>query len=87
MQTAGNPSQNLQYDLISTIYHAHKSASSVQQYIADATSAGNDQAAQFFQMVAQEDQQRAQRAQDLLTQLGNTSSGTSTGSGSSGTTH
>lgn len=72
-QTVGDSSQNLRYDLISTIYHAHKSASSIQQYIQDATQAGNDEVAQFFQMVAQEDQQRAQRAQDLLGQLGGAS--------------
>ena len=70
-------SQNLQYDLISTLYHACKSNTAIQQYISDANTAGNGEAAQFFQMVAQQDQQRAQRAQELLNQL--TSSG--------GTTH
>jgi len=80
-QTTGDTSQNLQYDLISTIYHAHKSASSIQQYIQDATQAGNNEVAQFFQMVAQEDRQRALRARDLLNQLGG-----AMGSGA-GTTH
>jgi rubrerythrin len=77
-QTAGDSSQNLRYDLISTIYHAHKSASSIQKYIQDATQAGNNEVAQFFQMVAQEDQQRAQRAQDLLGQLGGASGSATT---------
>ncbi len=69
--------QNLQYDLVSTLYHACKSSKAIDQYIRDASQAGNNEAAQFFQMVAQQDQQRAQRAQELLNQI----------SGASGTTH
>jgi rubrerythrin len=75
---ANDPLQNLQYDLVSTLYHACKSSKAIDQYIRDASQAGNNEAAQFFQMVAQQDQQRAQRAQELLNQL-------SGGSGS--TTH
>lgn len=63
------PLQNLQYDLVSTLYHACKSSRAIDQYIRDASQAGNNEAAQFFQMVAQQDQQRAQRAQELLNQL------------------
>ena len=74
---ANDPLQNLQYDLVSTLYHACKSSKAIDQYIRDASQAGNNEAAQFFQMVAQQDQQRAQRAQELLNQL----------SGASGTTH
>lgn len=77
--TGGSASENLRYDLISTIYHAHKSASSIQQYIQDANQAGNSEAARFFQSLANEDQQRAQRAQNLLTRLGGSSSSTSSG--------
>lgn len=72
-----DPLQNLQYDLVSTLYHACKSSQAIDQYIRDASLAGNNEAAQFFQMVSQQDQQRAQRAQELLSQLG----------GASGTTH
>ncbi len=74
---ATDPLQNLQYDLVSTLYHACKSSKAIDQYIRDASQAGNNEAAQFFQMVAQQDQQRSQRAQELLNQL----------SGASGTTH
>jgi rubrerythrin len=74
---ATDPLQNLQYDLVSTLYHACKSSQAIDQYIRDASQAGNNEAAQFFQMVSQQDQQRAQRAQELLSQLG----------GASGTTH
>jgi len=82
-QTAGSPADNLRYDLISTIYHAHKSASSIDQYIQDANQAGNNEAAQFFQSLAQDDLQRAQRAQELLSRLGSASSSASSG----GATH
>ena len=74
---ASDPLQNLQYDLVSTLYHACKSSKAIDQYIRDASQAGNNEVAQFFQMVSQQDQQRAQRAQELLSQLG----------GASGTTH
>lgn len=90
-QTAGGPADNLRYDLISTIYHAHKSASSIDQYIQDANQAGNNEATQFFQQLAQDDLQRAQRAQELLSRLGSSSSGSSSGSSGSsssgGATH
>jgi rubrerythrin len=66
---ATDPLQNLQYDLVSTLYHACKSSKAIDQYIRDASQAGNNEAAQFFQMVAQQDQQRAQRAQELLNQI------------------
>lgn len=72
-----DPLQDLQYDLVSTLYHACKSSKAIDQYIRDANQAGNNEAVQFFQMVAQQDQQRAQRAQELLNQI----------SGASGTTH
>lgn len=77
-QTAGSAADNLRYDLISTIYHAHKSASSIDQYIQDANQAGNNEAAQFFQQLAQDDLQRAQRAQELLNQLSSTSGSSTT---------
>lgn len=70
-----DPSQNLRYDLVSTLYHACQSNASIQQYIQDAKKLGNNDAAQFFQMVAQQDQQRAQQAQQLLFQLSGSSSG------------
>jgi rubrerythrin len=73
---ANDPLQNLQYDLVSTLYHACKSSKAIDQYIRDASQAGNNEAAQFFQMVAQQDQQRAQRAQELLNQLSGASGST-----------
>lgn len=71
-------SQNLRYDLVSTLYHACESNAAIQQYIQDAKQMGNNDAVQFFQMVAQQDQQRAQQAQQLLFQLGSSSGGGST---------
>lgn len=70
-----DPSQNLRYDLVSTLYHACESNAAIQQYIQDAKQMGNNDAAQFFQMVAQQDQQRAEQAQQLLFKLSNSSRG------------
>ena len=64
--------------MVSTLYHACKSSKAIDQYIRDASQAGNNEAAQFFQMVAQQDQQRAQRAQELLNQLSGGSGSTTT---------
>ena len=70
-----DPSQNLRYDLVSVLYHACESNAAIQQYIQDAKQMGNNDAAQFFQMVAQQDQQRAEQAQQLLFKLSNSSRG------------
>lgn len=81
MSTQGqitDSSKNLQYDLISTLYHACKSNTAIEQYVRDAQQLGNNEAEQFFQMVAQQDQQRAQRAQELLNQLGSAPGSTTT---------
>ena len=68
-----DPSQNLRYDLVSVLYHACESNATIQQYIQDAKQQGNNDAVKFFQTVAQQDQQRAEQAQQLLFQLGSSS--------------
>lgn len=68
-----DPSQNLRYDLVSVLYHACESNATIQQYIQDAKQQGNNDAIKFFQTVAQQDQQRAEQAQQLLFQLGSSS--------------
>ena len=55
------------YDLVSVLYHALEGGQTYEKYIQDAGS--NQELAQFFRQCQQEDQQRAQRAQQLLTQL------------------
>lgn len=57
---------NETYDLVSILYHALKSGSTSQQYIQDAQQAGDNDLVQFFQQCQQEDRQRVQQAQQLM---------------------
>ena len=57
---------NPEYNLISVLYHALQGADLYQKYASDA---GSDQdLATFFREVQQQEQQRAQRAKQLLAQ-------------------
>jgi hypothetical protein len=57
---------NPEYNLISVLYHALQGADLYQKYASDA---GSDQdLANFFREVQQQEQQRAQRAKQLLAQ-------------------
>jgi hypothetical protein len=70
MQTGqGNTGvQNTQYDLVSVMYHALQGGQTYSQYISDAQQSGDQELAQFFQQMQQEDEHRAQRAMQLLLQ-------------------
>jgi len=57
---------NQYYDLVSIMYHALKGATTYDKYIRDAEQRGDNELAQFFRQVQQEDRQRAQQAQQLL---------------------
>ena len=54
------------YNLISIVYHSLQGAETYEQYIRDAEQSGNQDLAQFFRDVQQEDQRRAQRGRELL---------------------
>ena len=54
------------YNLISILYHALQGAETYEQYIRDAQQRGNNDLAQFFQEVQQQDARRAQRGRELL---------------------
>ncbi len=57
---------NPEYNLISVLYHALQGADLYQKYASDA---GSDQdLANFFREVQQQEQQRAERAKQLLAQ-------------------
>ncbi len=60
---------NAYYDLVSVLYHALEASQTYASYIQDAQQAGNQNLVQFFQQVQQEDNSRAQQAQQLLSQL------------------
>jgi rubrerythrin len=59
---------NVQYDLVSVMYHALQGAQTNETYSRDAEQEGDQEAAQFFREVKQEDQKRAERGKQLFTQ-------------------
>jgi hypothetical protein len=64
----GTSADDAQFDLVSVLYHALEGGSTYQKYIQDAEQQGDQDLAQFFRDVQQEEQQRAGRAQQLLAQ-------------------
>jgi len=60
---------NVLYDLTSVLYHTLEASQTYAAYIQDAQQSGNQQLVQFFQQVQQQDNQRAQYAQQLLSQI------------------
>jgi len=54
------------YDVISVLYHALQAAETVQQYIADAKQAKDDELLSFFEETAEEYKARAAQAKELL---------------------
>lgn len=64
--TGNTGTQDVTYNLVSVLYHALKAAETYDQYIEDAEQGGDQDVAQFFRQVKQEDAQRADRAKQLL---------------------
>jgi rubrerythrin len=54
------------YNLVSILYHALQGAETYDTYISDAESAGDQEFAQFFREVQEEERRRAARAKELL---------------------
>jgi rubrerythrin len=54
------------YNLVSILYHALQGAETYDTYISDAEGAGDQEIAQFFRQVQEEERQRAARAKELL---------------------
>ena len=63
-RATGTP--NTIYDLASVLFHALEGGASYDQYIRDAEEAGDDELADFFRRVRDEDSMRADEAQLLL---------------------
>ena len=57
---------NARYNLVSALYHALEGGATYDQYIQDAENEGDQELADFFRQVQQEDSNRAQRAKSLL---------------------
>jgi hypothetical protein len=60
------------FDLISVQYHSLKAGHDYGQYVRDAENAGQDEIAEFFKQVMQQDSDRAQQCHKFLAQLGGT---------------
>jgi alpha-D-ribose 1-methylphosphonate 5-triphosphate diphosphatase PhnM len=60
---------NQYYDLVSVLYHTLLSAQTLADYIQDAQQAGNQELAQFFQEIKQQQDQWAEQAKQLLAKL------------------
>lgn len=54
------------YNLVSILYHALQGAETYDQYIEDANGQGDNELAQFFGDVKEEEKRRADRAKKLL---------------------
>jgi bacterioferritin (cytochrome b1) len=70
MATGETGFDDVTFDLISLQYHALKAGHDYGQYVRDAENAGQDQIAQFFKNVMDEDANRAQECHRFLAQLG-----------------
>ena len=60
--------RDVHYNLVSVLYHTLQGAETSVQYVADAQEAGDQELAQFFREVQEEDRRRANRAKALLQQ-------------------
>lgn len=64
--TAATGTRDITYNLVSVLYHALQEGDTLQEYIDDALSAGDDEVASFFTEVQGQNRARADRAKDLL---------------------
>jgi rubrerythrin len=70
-QSRQTGTQDEHYNLVSVLYHALQGGEVYDQYIADAESHDDQELAQYFRDVQEEERQRAERAKKLLgTRLG-----------------
>jgi rubrerythrin len=59
---------NARFNLVSVLYHALEGGATYDKYIQDAEQEGDQELADFFRQVQQQDSQRAQQAKSLLDQ-------------------
>jgi hypothetical protein len=60
---------NQYYDVVSVLYHTLQGAQTLASYIEDARQAGNQELAQFFQEIKQQQDQWAEQAKQFLAKL------------------
>jgi hypothetical protein len=66
--TGNTGTRDVTYNLVSILYHALQGAETYDQYIRDAEQDGDQDLAQFFRDVKEQNRQRADRAKQLLGQ-------------------
>ncbi|HEX2093196.1 MAG TPA: hypothetical protein VHG28_12375 [Longimicrobiaceae bacterium] len=64
--TGNTGTGDVTYNLVSILYHALQGAETYDQYIRDAEQGGDSDLAQFFRDVKRENEQRANRAKQIL---------------------
>ena len=64
LEATGTPDE--QYNLVSVLYHALQGAETYEEYAEDAEAAGDEELAEFFADLQDEERQRATRAKSLL---------------------
>ena len=72
MATGETGFADVTFDLISVQYHSLKAGHDYGQYVRDAENAGQNEIAEFFKQVMQQDSERAQKCHTFLAQLGGT---------------
>ncbi len=64
--TGNTGTRDVTYNLVSILYHALQGAETYDQYIQDAEQGGDQDLAGFFRDVKRENEQRANRAKQIL---------------------
>ena len=65
-ETGNTGTGDVTYNLVSILYHALQGSETYEMYIADAEEGGDQDLAQFFRDVKDENSRRAERAKQLL---------------------
>ena len=66
MQQPKTSTSNVFFDLVSVPYHSLESSQTYATYVKDAEQSGDQELSQFFRQMQQEENQRAERAKQLL---------------------
>ena len=64
VESTGTPDEH--YNLVSVLYHALQGAEIYEEYVEDAEAVGDDELAEFFNELQDEERRRADRAKSLL---------------------
>jgi len=72
MATGETGFDDVTFDLISVQYHSLKAGHDYGQYVRDAENAGEQEIADFFKQVMDQDTERAHKAHEFLRRLGGT---------------